>query len=171
MFDSALTIGTDKIFVYINTHDPATGNESDADVLPIYRIYEEGTDAPILTGTFAKLDDTNTTGFYFASEDLLSASGFENSKNYSIRISAQVNGITGVKVLSFILKDPLLNKVEGVLTLKDFQRVMFAALAGQTVGGGTLSNIFKSLAGDKDRITATVDEDGNRIILTFDVTD
>ena len=168
MIDLAWTLSADKLFIYVNTHDASTGNESDADVDPIYRIYEEDTDVPIATGTLTKLDDTDTTGFYVARIDDLLAAGFLNGKNYAIRISAIVSGITGVKVSGFIIKDPLLNIVEGTLTVKDVLRIMLSALALETSDASTLNPKFKNLAGDKNRITGTVDNDGNRTLIVFD---
>lgn len=46
----------------VNTHSPSTGAQTDADSVPTYRIYEDETTTPILTGSMAKQDDANTTG-------------------------------------------------------------------------------------------------------------
>lgn len=79
-----------------NTHDPTSDTEAaDADSVPSYRIYEDETQAAILTGTMAKLDDANTVGFYSERIQLTAASGFEAGKCYTIYISATVNSITG----------------------------------------------------------------------------
>lgn len=58
--------------------------------------------------------------------------------------------------------------VEGTLTLRNMLRVMKAALAGKSSGGGTNTVKFRDHADAKDRITATVDEDGNRTAVTLD---
>ena len=79
----------------VNTHDPATGAATDADSAPAYRVYEDETSTPILTGSMAKLDDANTTGFYSEQITLSAANGFEVGKSYSIYISAVVGGVTG----------------------------------------------------------------------------
>jgi len=60
---SDVAIGQNLVFS-ICTHDPDTGVLTDADAVPAYRIYEDETAVPILTGNMAKLDDVNTTGFY-----------------------------------------------------------------------------------------------------------
>jgi hypothetical protein len=60
--------------------------------------------------------------------------------------------------------------IEGTLTMRQALRVYLAALAGKSAGGGTTTITFQNLAGDDDRITATVDADGNRSAVTLDVT-
>jgi hypothetical protein len=82
-------------------HDPDTGALADADANPTYRIYEDDTATPILTGTMAKLDDANTTGFYAKKIACTHANGFEVNKSYSIYIEASVVGDTGGIVFSF----------------------------------------------------------------------
>ena len=79
----------------ITTHDPDTGVLTDADSAPAYRVYEEETSTAILTGSMAKLDDTNTTGFYSEKIDCTAANGFETNKSYNIYITATVDSDTG----------------------------------------------------------------------------
>jgi hypothetical protein len=78
-----------------NTHDPTTSGESDADSAPTYRVYEDETGTPILTGTMALLDDTNTVGQYSEQITLSAANGFEAGKSYRVRIRAVVGGVAG----------------------------------------------------------------------------
>jgi hypothetical protein len=67
--------------------------------------------------------------------------------------------------------DAILDEVfEGTLTLRQFLRLAKAALAGKAAGGGTDTITFRDHADAKDRITATVDENGNRTAVTLDVT-
>jgi len=91
---TSVHIGEDLIFS-ITTHDADTGVLTDADSNPTYRIYENETGVPILTGTMAKLDDGNTTGFYTESVACTGANGFEVGKDYTIYIEATVNGNKG----------------------------------------------------------------------------
>lgn len=79
----------------VTCHDPDTGVLTDADAVPAYRIYEDETAVPILTGDMAKLDDVNTTGFYSKVIACTAANGFENGKTYTIYIEATVGGDTG----------------------------------------------------------------------------
>ena len=78
-----------------NTHTASTGAATDATGVPTYRVYEDETGTPILTGSMAKLDDANTLGFYSERIQLTAANGFEVDKQYSIYISATVGGIEG----------------------------------------------------------------------------
>ena len=79
----------------VMTHDPDTGVLTDADAVPQYRIYEDETAVPILTGNMAKLDDAGTTGFYTERLACTAANGFEDGKSYTIYIVATVDGDTG----------------------------------------------------------------------------
>lgn len=97
---SSCVLGDNLVFS-ICTHDPDTGELTDADSIPTYRIYEDETESPILTGSMAKLDDGNTTGFY---TELIAASvgnGFEAGKTYTIYIQATVDAATGGIALGF----------------------------------------------------------------------
>jgi len=76
------------------THD-ATGEQTDADSVPSYRVYEDETGTPILTGNMAKLDDAGTTGFYSEQITLSTGNGFEVGKFYTAKILGIVDGITG----------------------------------------------------------------------------
>ena len=85
----------DDAVISVTTHDPTTAALTDADADPIYRIYEDLTAVPILSGTLSKLDDPGTTGFYATLISCTSGNGFELGKNYTVYIEATVNGITG----------------------------------------------------------------------------
>lgn len=87
-------IGQNLVFA-VACHDPDTGVLTDADSAPTYRVYENETATPILTGTMAKLDGANTTGFYSELIACTAANGFENGKTYTIYIEATVDGDTG----------------------------------------------------------------------------
>lgn len=91
---SEVEIGDNLVFS-VTTHDPDTGVLTDADAVPTYRLYEDETATPILTGSMAKLDDANTTGFYSELIACSSGNGFENGKTYTIYIEATVDGDKG----------------------------------------------------------------------------
>jgi len=91
----------DYLTIPCNTHTPSTGAATDADAVPTYRIYEDDTGTAIDNGNTAKLDDANTTGFYAIRLQLLSATGYEKGKTYTIYISATVGGIIGTMSHSF----------------------------------------------------------------------
>ena len=60
--------------------------------------------------------------------------------------------------------------IEGSLTLRQAVRLFLSALAGKSSGGGTTTINFRDLADTKNRITATVDSNGNRTAVTLDAT-
>jgi hypothetical protein len=85
----------DALTFSVNTHDPSTGAESDADAPPTYRVYEDETGTAVLTGTMALLDDANTLGQYSEQITLSAANGFELGKCYTVRIRGVVGGVAG----------------------------------------------------------------------------
>lgn len=91
----------DVISFTVTTHTYSTGALTDADSAPAYRIYKDTSNTANLTGTMAKLDDTNTTGFYVAQITLSAANDFTVGNSYSIYIAATVGGVTTAQVRSF----------------------------------------------------------------------
>ena len=57
---------------------------------------------------------------------------------------------------------------EGSLDLQEILRIILAACAGKSSGGGTATVKFRDAADSKDRITATVDSSGDRTAVTVD---
>lgn len=105
---SIAVIGQNLTFT-IDTHEPSTGAVTDATGSPSYRIYEDETAVPILTGSLAKLDDANTTGFYSEQIAVTAANGFEVNKTYTIRCQALVSE-TGALSFGFYVIADLWNK-------------------------------------------------------------
>lgn len=96
----------------ICTHDPTTGVLTDADAVPDYRIYEDETATPILTGSMSKLDNVNTTGFYTELINCTKSNSFEENKTYTVYIESTVDGDTGGISFAFRVdpvRDYLLN--------------------------------------------------------------
>lgn len=171
MLEIGWKIDSDILIIHVNVHDPATGGESDADALPEVRIYENQVDDPIDTDIMQKQDDPNTVGFYSIAIPLFSLTGFVYDKTFAVRIRAVVNGVAGVKVFSFHLKQALENIVEGTLTEQDVMRIMLSAVALKLEDAATLNPKFKSLDGTKTRILGTVDGNGNRTEIILDPSD
>jgi hypothetical protein len=61
-------------------------------------------------------------------------------------------------------------QVDGSVTFRQSVRLQNSALGGKASGLGTTTAVYRDLADTKDRITATVDADGNRTAVTRDVT-
>ncbi len=95
-----IKLGSNLTF-YANTHTPSTGAAVDADAVPGYRIYEDETAGPLLTGSMALLDDANTVGFYSEQIAVSAANGFEAGKSYCVRITGVVGAVTGVEIHQF----------------------------------------------------------------------
>jgi hypothetical protein len=57
---------------------------------------------------------------------------------------------------------------DGTYDLQEMQRIMFAAITGKSSGGGTVTLKFRNSGDTKDRITATVDNQGNRQSVVLD---
>lgn len=72
------------------------------------------------------------------------------------------------KAIGIQVVDPMADVVEGTLTLKNVLRIILAYAAGKTTGGNTANPKFRDQADGKDRIDATVDEDGNRGAVVVD---
>lgn len=87
-----------------NTHRFDTGAATDADSAPSYRVYEDETSTPLLTGSMALLDGSNTAGFYSEQITLSAANGFEKGKSYTIYIQATVNSVTAATHHNFQLE-------------------------------------------------------------------
>ncbi len=77
-------------------------------------------------------------------------------------------GTDGV-ALSAGAVDAILDEVvEGTLTLRHILRLALATLAGKSAGGGTATITFRDNGDSKNRISATVDANGNRTAVTLD---
>jgi hypothetical protein len=67
--------------------------------------------------------------------------------------------------------DAILDEVvEGTTTFRQMLRLFLSVLAGKSSGGGTVTLTFRDLADSKNRITATVDANGNRTTMVLDGT-
>jgi len=59
--------------------------------------------------------------------------------------------------------------VEGTYTFSEVLQLMAAVLFGKASGGGTTTVTFRNTGDTVDRVTATVDSDGNRTAVTLNV--
>ena len=91
----------DILVFTVNTHDPTTGAQTDADSPPTFRVYENVNPVPVLTGTTALFDAGNTTGFYLSS---ISLSGLSRGNSYNVRVEGTVGGVTSATILFFQIK-------------------------------------------------------------------
>jgi hypothetical protein len=130
---SEVTLG-DYLTFSVCTHDPDTGELTDADAAPTYRVYEDETATAILTGTMATLDTATTTGFYSERIACTAANGFENDKTYTIYVSAAVGGDTGGICYGFLCRTlPADVWAYTSRTLTQTAAAVTAAVTGSTV--------------------------------------
>ncbi len=80
------------------------------------------------------------------------------------------NDKTGYRLSATGVDDVLDEVVEGSYTLRQYLKVFASALLGKLSGGATTSIVIRDTADTKDRITATVDTNGNRTAVTLDAT-
>jgi len=118
----------------ICTHDPDTGELTDADSAPAYRVYEDETATPILTGNMAKLDDAGTTGFYTEQIACTEGNGFEANKSYNIYITATVGFDTGGISFAFTVKAAVNDPTAAAIRAEiDANSTQLAAILADTV--------------------------------------
>ena len=96
----SVTLG-DSLTFCVLTKSVSSGMLVDADAVPTYRVYEAETATPILSGSMALLDSTNTTGFYSEAIAVTVANGFEASKSYNIYVTYTVYGNIGGETFGF----------------------------------------------------------------------
>lgn len=119
----------DLLTFAINTGDPANdGVPIDADSVPTYRVYKDEAGTPVATGSMAKLDDANTTGFYSEQLTLSVANGYSAGSCYNIKIAATVDSVTNETIRSFQIVDAITSV--DLPTLGSDQKVMLSSDAG-----------------------------------------
>ena len=65
--------------------------------------------------------------------------------------------------------NPWTEVIESGFTASDILKLIAAATAGKASGAGTATIVFRNVADTEDRITATVDGNGNRTAITYDL--
>lgn len=157
-----------------NTHTPSTGAATDADSVPSYRVYEDETGTAIQSGSMAKLDDANTTGFYSEQLTLSAANGFEVGKCYTIYISATVGGVVGT--MSHTFKVELAPATAAALTIvDDFLDTEIAAIKAKTdnlpsdpADASDIAASFSSIASTLSTISGYIDTEVAAILAAVD---
>jgi hypothetical protein len=133
----------------IVTHDPATAGRVDADSLPTYEIYEEGSESSMLSGTMPKKDDTNTTGYYVKTIAGTTANGFESGKSYDIHIEAIVNGVTAGISYTIKIETPIWEVASRTLTTSSTPPdTGLSSSTWRVIRGDTEERTFSDIAAD-----------------------
>ena len=96
-----------------------------------------------------------TAGTFSAGRPEVNASHFAGTA-YATALAAEVDAFHD-------------EQVDGTVTFRQSTRLQNAVLAGKASGLATTTAVYRDLADTKDRISATVDADGNRSAVTRDV--
>lgn len=122
-------------------------------------LVDTGTTLPAQIGA---LNDLDATEVQAAAAAALTAYDPPTNAEMEARTLASADYLTADDVLDEV--------VEGTTTLRESVRLANAVLGGKASGLGTSTATFRDLADSKDRVTATVDADGNRATVTRDLT-
>jgi hypothetical protein len=131
-------------------------------------------DGAIDAATFATGAITNSAVAANAIAATNIASGAITSAKFAagaIDATAIATGAIDADALAADAVDEILDEVvEGSTTLRQFIRLFASALLNKASGLATTTATFRDLADSKNRISATVDADGNRTAVTLDGT-
>ena len=120
-------------------------------------------DVTVIVGDVAGLDGVAMRGTDGANTVIPDAAG----------AAATLHGVTDGKIdalNNITVADILAGVVEGTITLQQSLRGLMSTNFGKASGGDTTSIKFRDLADTKNRVTETVDENGNRTSITLDLT-
>jgi len=105
------------------THAPTTGQVTDDDGTPTVEVFEDDTDAAILSPTAVKR--TAKTGNYRVAVAATAGNGFEAGKSYNVIATGTVGGVSGKgRVGQFIVRA---NEIDDVPTAAEIVAGMEAA--------------------------------------------
>jgi hypothetical protein len=77
-------------------------------------------------------------------------------------------GTDGVALTEGAVDDILDEIVEGTYSLRELVRLIVSTTVAKCSGAATATNVFRDISDTKDRVTATVDSDGNRTAVSVD---
>lgn len=99
------------------------------------------------------------------------ADGLHNFDPTSDTVTVGTNNDKTGYALSAAGIDSIWDEVfESTYTARQFLRILLAVNAGKSTGGGSTTNNYRDVADTKNRVSATVDADGNRTARTLDAT-
>lgn len=160
----------DDVPITLQTYLFASGVATDADTLPAFRVYEAVTDTPVLSASFAKLDDANTMGLYGAAFTASVANGFEVGKTYAVRATATVDGVAQAGVIDrFVIRDSIGSSVWTAPLAAD-------SAGAPSTAGGVLRRVISKLCNrmvKSGNLVTTFGDDSSTALVTqqYSVTD
>lgn len=179
MGDCCVRIPSGKVdqkiyFVAFDATDKVT-RETGLSSFTVYRSRNGGVAAVYTTPTVAELSAANMPGVYslLIDEDTVIAAG-SDSEEYCVHIThAGMVPVTRAIEIYRDVAEVAFDRAAGVetgLTLRQYLRLTASVLLGKASGLGTDTGIFRDTGDTKDRITATIDADGNRSVIVRDST-
>jgi hypothetical protein len=165
---------------YLATSQFSTGAAFDATGNPAYRVYEQNTNTPILTGSFALLDDASTVGLYSVNIAATAANGFEVGKTYCVYGTATVDGVAaGAALMTFNIQNTPSTPAD-VPTASTIATTVWNTLVSSynvtgSIGAASVTNMGKAInmivklfrnRTTKSGAVQTVYDDNNTTVLT-----
>ena len=95
-----------------------------------------------------------------------------NTTTANLRAVGRMSAVldAGARPSAFDIAQEILGSAtEGTVTVRQALRLLLAVLAGKVSGAGTGTVVFRDVNDTKNRVTATVDSNGNRTSVTRDV--
>lgn len=150
------------LIVALDANLSASGSFTDAQ-LAIILLLEANLSA---SGTFTDAQLGNILGLMASLNASMSVS---NSITNLVNLSADIGGATPLSPegLAASLLDN--EDIETGYSMREALRLILASVAGKLSGAGTATITIRNVPDDKDRIVATVDSNGNRTSVTYDV--
>ena len=155
-------------FVAVDATDLKTREASLSSVVVYYSL-DGGSATLMTTPTVDALEATYMTGDFVLSIDeagMVALGAGVDSGELILHITAAE--MAPVTRAIEIYRTPATRVVEGTKTGDDLLRLLLAVCACKSAGGGTSTITFRDLGDGKDRVTATVDANGNRTAITLD---
>ena len=92
--------------VFTEQAQDSSGSAADVAAGPTYAVYEDETAAPIVSGTMTLLGGAGS-GLYSEEIAISEANGFEVDKDYTIRVTATIDGQMPATILRFRVVSPV----------------------------------------------------------------
>lgn len=178
---------TDQVifFVAVDSTDYVT-REVGLSSFTVYRARDTGSATAFTTPTVTEVDATNMPGVYklLLDEDMTIGAGNDSEAVVLHITQASMAPVTimyelyrpvatsaSIAALNDLsASDVWAAAVDGATTAAESLRLSNSALGGKLSGAGTGTETVRDLADSKDRLTYTVDTDGNRSAVTRDLT-
>jgi hypothetical protein len=123
----------------VQTSSVTTGAAVDADSVPTWRVYEDGTTTPVTTGSYTTFN--SMTGFYNAAITLAAAIGYEKGKNYYIRYAATVAAVIGADVDTFQIEAEVDANSVSVTVNANVASITAGAISANAFTAGALQSL------------------------------